>query len=48
MTALADGLWQCDEKSLLLVPPPETGVDEPLILSIVFRPIVAGAARDKQ
>ncbi|WP_298675481.1 HAD family hydrolase [uncultured Sphingomonas sp.] len=43
MMPLAEGLWRCDENSLLFVPPPRAAVDEPLVLSIVFRPIVKQA-----
>ncbi|MES2046003.1 MAG: HAD family hydrolase [Pseudomonadota bacterium] len=43
MTCLADGLWQCCDTSLLFVPPPAMSQPEPLLLSVVFRPVVQRA-----
>ncbi|HSI19248.1 MAG TPA: hydrolase [Sphingomonas sp.] len=43
MTRLADGLWQCGDNSLLFVPPPVMNKPEPLLLSVVFRPVVPRA-----
>jgi FMN phosphatase YigB (HAD superfamily) len=35
-----DGLFRCTENGLLFVPPPIVQDDEPLLLALVFRPIV--------
>ena len=43
MTRVADGLWQCGDNSLLFVPPPVMTRPEPLLLSVVFRPVVPRA-----
>ena len=43
MTALAEELWQCGDTSLLFVPPPAMPRPEPLLLSVVFRPVVPRA-----
>jgi FMN phosphatase YigB (HAD superfamily) len=43
MTCVADGLWQCGDNSLLFVPPPAMSKPEPLLLSVVFRPVVPRA-----
>lgn len=43
MTCVADGLWQCGDTSLLFVPPPALNKPEPLLLSVVFRPVVPRA-----
>lgn len=40
MTTIADNLWQCGDNSLLFVPPPAMTRPEPLLLSVVFRPVV--------
>jgi len=44
MTRLADELWQCQENSLIFVPAPAMKHPEPLLLSVVFRPVVARPA----
>lgn len=43
MTPIAEGLWQCGDASLLFVPPPAMNEPEPLMLSVVFRPVVPRA-----
>jgi len=43
MTRIADDLWQCGDNSLLFVPPPAMNKPEPLLLSVVFRPVVPRA-----
>jgi FMN phosphatase YigB (HAD superfamily) len=43
MTRIADDLWQCGDDSLLFVPPPAMNKPEPLLLSVVFRPVVPPA-----
>jgi FMN phosphatase YigB (HAD superfamily) len=43
MTPIAEGLWQCGDTSLLFVPPPAMSKPEPLLLSVVFRPVVPRA-----
>jgi FMN phosphatase YigB (HAD superfamily) len=40
MSRLAEELWQCGDDSLLFVPPPAMNKSEPLLLSLVFRPVV--------
>lgn len=44
MEEIADGLWRCGDRSLLFVPPPTGRFDSPLVLSVVFRPVVATSA----
>jgi FMN phosphatase YigB (HAD superfamily) len=44
MTRLADGLWQCHDTSLVFVSPPAMPNPEPLLLSVVFRPVVSRPA----
>ncbi|MCW3836172.1 HAD family hydrolase [Sphingomonas canadensis] len=39
MEAAAPGLYRADPAGMLLIPPPE-GVDEPYVVSLVFRPVV--------
>jgi FMN phosphatase YigB (HAD superfamily) len=39
MEAVSPGLYRAGENGLLMIPPPE--VDEPVVLSLVFRPVVA-------
>lgn len=41
MERIAEGLWRCGDASLLFVPPPTIAGDAPLLLSVVFRPVVA-------
>ena len=40
MTPMADGLYQCDAAGFVMVPPPQVHVG-PLVLNVVFRPVVA-------
>jgi hypothetical protein len=45
MEAAAPGLFRCTPNGLLMIPPPES--EEPVVVSLVFRPVVwrkAGAA----
>jgi FMN phosphatase YigB (HAD superfamily) len=44
MTRLADDLWQCHDNSLVFVAPPAMQKPEPLLLSVVFRPVVTRPA----
>jgi hypothetical protein len=44
MTRIADELWQCHENSLVFVSPPAMQKPEPLLLSLVFRPVVTRPA----
>ncbi len=44
MTRIADDLWQCHDNSLVFVSPPAMQKPEPLLLSVVFRPVVARPA----
>ncbi|HEY0269972.1 MAG TPA: hydrolase, partial [Sphingomonas sp.] len=41
MAAQGGGLYRCDARGLIFVPPPVTQGDEPLLLAVTFRPIVA-------
>lgn len=41
MESIAENVWRCSERSLLFVPPPPGQFDEALVLSMVFRPVVA-------
>src|SRR3569623_684442 len=43
MTPIAEALWQCGDASLLFVPPPAMNEPEPLMLSVVVRPVVPRA-----
>lgn len=45
MERIADGLHRCSEQALLFVPPVATPLTEPLLLAIVFRPIVRRARK---
>jgi FMN phosphatase YigB (HAD superfamily) len=45
MDEQAPGFYRCGEGALLLVPPPAGRFEEPLVLSVVFRPIVRRAPR---
>jgi hypothetical protein len=40
---LEEGLYRCNGNSLLFVSPPEGAYSEPLMLSVVFRPVVSSA-----
>jgi len=44
MEALAPGLHKAQENGLVFVPPPSTRVDDPMLLAIVFRPVVRRTA----
>jgi FMN phosphatase YigB (HAD superfamily) len=44
MQEISPGLYRCEEGALLLVPPPARA-KEPMLLSIVFRPVVRRPAR---
>jgi len=41
MEQVAPGLWRCSDRSLLFVPPPAGQFAEPLVLQLVFRPVVS-------
>jgi FMN phosphatase YigB (HAD superfamily) len=45
MEELSPGFYRCREDALLLVPPPAGLIREPMLLSLVFRPVVRREAR---
>ena len=40
MEAIADGLYRCGEHALVFVPPIASDLTGPLVLTLVFRPVV--------
>jgi len=40
MEEVSAGFYRCGEQALLLVPPPPGRISEPMVLSLVFRPVV--------
>jgi hypothetical protein len=40
MEEVSPGFYRCGEQALLLVPPPAGRISEPMVLSLVFRPVV--------
>lgn len=45
MQEQAPGFYRCDAGGLMLVPPPAQRADEPMLLSLVFRPVIRRAPR---
>jgi FMN phosphatase YigB (HAD superfamily) len=45
MEEVSSGFYRCGEQALLLVPPPAGRVSEPMVLSLVFRPVVRRTPR---
>ena len=45
MEEVSQGFYRCGEDALLLVPPPARKVTEPMVLSLVFRPVVRRTPR---